>query len=329
MRAPLIGLSALVVLTTASILAQQPANVSPSVLAYEDGAFADNRYGNECFGFSLAVPEGWHVDTQVIGADAKARHTPGGGLALVVVERGAGGAFGDRVVLTALETNGTTAPTQDFVSRVVRGQIGADPQHRELVRDVYTIDYAGKHFARGDYKQMIGDRPLYLSFAYTQFRGYYLGGTVMAGSSEELEQSASLLQQMSFGEDKRDARCVMRGDVAPGVTGVIGSVAKTSQSGAPDRVRVTQGVTTGLLIKKVNPVYPEDARVGHIQGQVVLQVEIDKEGNIETVSLVSGHPLLVPAATEAVKQWKYKPYLLDGKPVKVVTQVVVNFTLSN
>jgi protein TonB len=61
---------------------------------------------------------------------------------------------------------------------------------------------------------------------------------------------------------------------------------------------------------------------------VVLQAEISKEGSITNLHLISGHPMLAPAAIEAVKQWKYKPYILNGEPVEVETQITVNFTLS-
>jgi TonB family protein len=98
--------------------------------------------------------------------------------------------------------------------------------------------------------------------------------------------------------------------------------------GVPQRVRVSSGVSQGLLVNKVSPEYPADAREQHIQGVVILQVNIDKEGNVNNVELISGHPLLAPAAIEAVKQWKYKPYLLNGEPVEVDTQVQVNFTLT-
>jgi protein TonB len=60
---------------------------------------------------------------------------------------------------------------------------------------------------------------------------------------------------------------------------------------------------------------------------VVLNATINKHGDIENLQIVSGHPMLAPAAIEAVKQWKYKPYLLNGEPVEVITQVQVNFTL--
>ena len=96
----------------------------------------------------------------------------------------------------------------------------------------------------------------------------------------------------------------------------------------PQRVRVSAGVTSGLLVRKVNPVYPPLARQARISGTVVLRAVISKDGSIENLSLVSGHPMLAPAAIDAVKQWKYKPYLLNGEPVEVDTEVQVNFTLA-
>jgi protein TonB len=93
-------------------------------------------------------------------------------------------------------------------------------------------------------------------------------------------------------------------------------------------VRVSQGVSQGLLIRKVNPTYPPLARQARISGTVILRAVISKDGSIENLSLVSGHPMLAPAAIDAVKQWKYKPYLLNGEPVEVDTEVQVNFTLA-
>ena len=115
--------------------------------------------------------------------------------------------------------------------------------------------------------------------------------------------------------------------------GVMGSILSSTpvavpKVATPQRVRVSQGVSAGLLVRKVNPNYPPLARQARIQGQVLLQAEISKDGSIQNLRLISGHPMLAPAAIEAVKQWKYKPYLLNGEPVEVETQVQVNFTLS-
>jgi len=115
--------------------------------------------------------------------------------------------------------------------------------------------------------------------------------------------------------------------------GVIGGIISSTpvavpKVATPQRVRVSAGVTSGLLVRKVNPNYPPLARQARIQGTVVLHAVISKDGTIENLTLVSGHPMLAPSAIEAVKQWKYKPYLLNGEPVEVDTEVQVNFTLA-
>ncbi len=119
------------------------------------------------------------------------------------------------------------------------------------------------------------------------------------------------------------------GGAAGGVIGgIVSSTANIPRQVIPQRVRVSTGVATGLLIRKVTPNYPQLAKQARIQGTVVLQAEISKDGTIQNLQLISGHPMLAPAAIEAVKQWRYKPYLLNGEPVAVETQVVVNFSLS-
>ena len=115
--------------------------------------------------------------------------------------------------------------------------------------------------------------------------------------------------------------------------GVLGGIISNTPTvvpkvATPQRVRVSQGVSQGLLIRQVKPVYPPLAREARIQGTVVLQAVISKDGTIENLHLVSGHPMLAPAAIEAVKQWKYKPYFLNGEPVEVETTINVNFTLA-
>ncbi len=115
--------------------------------------------------------------------------------------------------------------------------------------------------------------------------------------------------------------------------GVIGGIISSTpvavpKVATPQRVRVSQGVSAGLLVRRVNPVYPPLARQARISGQVVLRAVISKDGSIENLTLVSGHPMLAPAAIDAVKQWKYRPYLLNGEPVEVDTEVLVNFTLA-
>jgi periplasmic protein TonB len=111
--------------------------------------------------------------------------------------------------------------------------------------------------------------------------------------------------------------------------GIIGNTpVAVPKVATPTRVRVSAGVQQGNLINQIKPAYPAIAKSARIQGAVVLQAEISKQGTIEHLQVISGHPMLVQSAVEAVKQWRYKPYLLNGEPVPVETTITVNFTLS-
>jgi protein TonB len=110
------------------------------------------------------------------------------------------------------------------------------------------------------------------------------------------------------------------------ITGMM-STAAASLPQLTQQVKVSQGVSQGLLIKSVDPVYPPMAKQMHIQGAVELLANIGKDGSIRTVKLISGDAVLSRAAIDAVKQWKYKPYYLDDQPVEIQTQITVNFRL--
>ena len=120
--------------------------------------------------------------------------------------------------------------------------------------------------------------------------------------------------------------------------GVIGGIISASSNPAPaptltkaaptvQRIRISQGVIQGLLIFRVEPTYPPLAQQARIQGVVVMTALIDKGGNVQHLQVISGHPLLAPAAIAAVKQWRYKPFVLNGQPLEVETTVTVNFHL--
>jgi protein TonB len=120
--------------------------------------------------------------------------------------------------------------------------------------------------------------------------------------------------------------------------GVIGGIVSATSNlsavprvtlAAPTRIRISQGVTKGLLIHREEPAYPPLARSARVQGDVVLSAVIGTNGEIQNLQLVSGHPMLVPAALAAVRLWRYKPYLLNGAPVEVETTITVIFTLSS
>jgi periplasmic protein TonB len=112
------------------------------------------------------------------------------------------------------------------------------------------------------------------------------------------------------------------------ITKLLRNAPPASPKLAASKVRVSSGVAQGLLIRQVNPQYPSPARLARIEGKVVLQALIGKDGTVQNLHVVSGHPMLTGAAMDAVKQWLYKPYYLNGEPVEVETMINVNFTLA-
>ena len=118
------------------------------------------------------------------------------------------------------------------------------------------------------------------------------------------------------------------GGSANGVMGGLfaGTGAKV-QVAAPKKINISGGVAQGMLLQKVTPVYPPIAKAARVQGTVVLEAQISKTGSIENLQVISGPAMLQQAAIEAVKQWRYRPYLLNNEPVEVETTVNVIFSL--
>jgi protein TonB len=96
------------------------------------------------------------------------------------------------------------------------------------------------------------------------------------------------------------------------------------------QLRIKRGgdVQAAYLIRRIQPVYPPPARIAHIQGKVELAAVISLQGTIEDLRVISGHPLLIQAAMDAVKNWRYRPTILNGVPCQVETTITVNFTLN-
>src|SRR5581483_3112468 len=136
----------------------------------------------------------------------------------------------------------------------------------------------------------------------------------------------------------RPAPTAVADAAAPGALGIASDSTNEAISGlvnvtpsvphtAPQTLKVSQGVSQGLLVKKVPPAYPQEAVQMKLQGAVQIMATITKEGDTTNVKVISGDPVLARAAVEAVKQWKYKPYYLDTEPVAIQTTITVNFKL--
>ncbi len=294
--------------------AQQASN-PPEALELANGVIANGVYSNECLGFSLPIPAGWEVDAKVVGAAGRAKTLPGGALTLLFLRPQGKPSDVSLIHLQAFDAIARTESVQDYVSRLVRQQAHSIQMEdgtlieKELVRDASPVDYGGKHFFRAEFRQSSRGDTFYVSYVYTKFRGYFIGEELVARSPEELNRAVDFLLPISFRDDERNPRCLQ----GPPPVG---------------RIRVSESVVEHLLITKVEPRYPDDARHAHVEGSVVLKALIGAAGDVEELTLVSGDPLLVPAAMEAVKQWKYKPFLLGNEPVKMETQITVPFTLT-
>jgi protein TonB len=111
--------------------------------------------------------------------------------------------------------------------------------------------------------------------------------------------------------------------------GIFGGSASTPvvKAATLKKVNISAGVMVGLLLQKTQPIYPPIAKAARVQGTVVLQAVISKTGSIENLRVISGPQMLQQSALDAVKSWRYRPYLLNNEPVEVETTVNVVFTL--
>jgi periplasmic protein TonB len=155
-----------------------------------------------------------------------------------------------------------------------------------------------------------------------------------------LRQPAQIPRQIVTGNDPAPPPLAPSGGYIPGIPGAGGQHGVLSSFGTAPAPIIPRGpastehtvrlshMSEGDLVHKVLPRYPALARSARIQGPVILQAMIGKSGAIENLRLLSGHPILAPAAIEAVRQWRYRPYILNGEPVEVETQITVNFSLA-
>jgi protein TonB len=171
------------------------------------------------------------------------------------------------------------------------------------------------------------DRPANLK-PQTEFTGKTL---IFRGTPEKIK---------TLNEKYADARPENPGPYVPGATGPSQGDPTLNILLSANNKPIVERATTishgpisishldpGMLIKQVQPIYPKIALISHTEGTVLLAAVIDTQGRITQLRALRGHPLLIPAALDAVQQWRYKPYILNGAAVEVETQVSVVFTL--
>jgi len=226
------------------VSAQQPGGAALSAPRYDTGIVSDNVYTNSCMGLSLSIPAGWTVFKESGDTDTTkiATHMPGGTMTLLTIDRPTDPPSTNRIVVIARDGAGFNGTAQEFVARSIQGWVDRYPGRFELMRSPFLIEYGGKQFYRGDYKQNLPQiGVMYSAYIFTKFRGYLIGAMLTTRSTADLDQLANALQRLSFAEDRTDPTCVVGDNTLTGrMVGVIGSVSSSGEK--PTRVRVSQNV---------------------------------------------------------------------------------------
>jgi TonB family protein len=295
-------------------------NVPPPAVTPPLGRFGDDAYSNDFFNIFYPLSRDWVRETDLMRSKIASE----------------GNSQGTYVLLAEVHIPQDTDPLRADSSFVVQAvnRPGASPsedcsQYLQAVAtnlhsqkagqqkgEVTQFTVAGHDFYRGNFEYSHGvDHGTVLC---TSMKDYMVRWHIVGWSKQAIEIAVSTLKSMT---------------PAPPATMVASPTTSPApqengiSQGTPVKVRVSPGVSTGLLIKKVQPVYPPEARYARIQGSVVMRAVINKAGDVADLEVISGPIELVVSAVNAVRKWKYRPYLLNGEPVAVQTQIVVNYAL--
>lgn len=292
----------------------------PEYPALPLGTFRDSAYSNEYLGFEFPLSRDWVLETEAMRKRVSA----------------GGQSPGMYVLLAAVHIPQQTAPLEadsSFVLSALDGggrnceqylQALADSLHsRKEAKQkgpVTPLTIGGHDFHRADFD--FSESPSHRTFLCTQSKDYLLQWNIVAVSKADVESVVSTLNGIRTAESP-----------APPAPNSETNSAASASSANPDkpqvmRVRVASGVTRGLIVKKVQPVYPQQAKYARIQGSVIMRAVINKNGDVTDLEVLDGPIELAVSAVNAVRQWKYRPYVLNGEPVEVMTTITVNYTLS-
>jgi len=231
--------------------------------------------------------------------------------------------------------------------------IGADPQSKEAYYSLGVIDWLKWYLTYQNARSSLGMKPedpgpltsyntrqdLRLRFGPVIEDGIRNLQTALDIDPKYDDATAYMNLLIRERADLRDTQAEYQADVAVAAAWVqkaldtkkekaeAAAVATTYTT--PQRIRVGGNVQAANLVYKVTPLYPVEAKRSGTQGTVRFAAVIGKDGHVASLQLVAGNPVLAEAAQAAVEQWIYKPTLLNGQPVEVVTQIDVNFTLSD
>jgi TonB family protein len=275
------------------------------------GTFRDNAYSNDYFGIYYPLSRDWVRETDLVRSKlASEGDIPGTYvlLAAVHIPQDAAPLRADSS-FTVLAANRSGAQDCRQYLEIAASRVQSQREGKQK-GDVSQFTIAGHDFYRADfeYRQGISHR----TFLCASIKDYMLHWNIIGWSKQAIETAVSTLDSMAS---------------SPPTTPAESKPTPTEDQHLPTKVRVPPGMSTGLLIKKVTPDYPPEAKYAHIQGSVVVRATINRTGDVADLEVISGPIELVVSAVNAVRKWKYRPYLLNGNPVAVETQIVVNYAL--
>lgn len=270
------------------------------------GLLEGRNFKSEQCGFSFVIQNGWApASEQTLGLVR--RSVPDLNEAtdyLVIVSEPE--ATGSIVVLEGVQKDAPSHTNAEIGKQYVEKALRAPKS--SVVRKPFRILLGGIDFYRTDIKEAADGRERFTAILATGRRGCLISLRAQAWSQDGVDAAVGML---------------------------IGAFHVPPDWSVPDaqldksrmRIRVSMGVEEGLLTKKVAPVYPAEAKRAKAKGFVVLGAEISRTGDVQKLWIDEGDPLLTGAAVDAVRQWKYRPYLLNGEPVIVETKIVIEFEL--
>jgi TonB family protein len=285
-----------------------------AALKPDSGAFTNGAYSNDYFRFTYTVGEGWYINQDLMTQGANSTTKLAGHFLLMVLDRHTGGPMRERVLMMADDANvyRSFKSAADYAAKFLDAQVKG--QHMERVRDVFPTEHAGRTFYCGEFNEPYSGGALHKAFVATERSGFLLSWSFVASSAEELDVLLQSLGEIRF---------------APQVAGEATKAAENATSSIPPkRIRISQMVLDGYISEKPIPPYPDEARKNRIQGLVRLHVLISGTGRLEKADVLEGDPVLSRAALDGVRYWRFRPYLLNGEPVEVDSQITIDFKLS-
>lgn len=294
------------------------------------GGFHDGNYQNPFFRISYPLSTDWVRETnsvrkQVESTEGAQSSTQVLLAALHVPAKSDGFVADSSFVLVA-----TPPPAQDDAKSylVATAKLLEENKVAKQRGEIVPLTIAGLTAYRANFRPLKGDAQ-YQSIVCAVTKGYMLRWSFLAISESVLDETVGGVSKITSYDADPASPAVASAAPSPSPSTSPSTSPKDAPPviSTPTRMRVSSGVTVGLLLKKVEPRYPPDAKSAHIQGVVILHVIIDKEGNIMDMELFSGPIELVPPTVYAVRQWKYRPYLLKGQPIELDTTIEVRYSL--